>query len=110
MASEVGQWLGSLALPAPIIETDHTRLPSALISGPAGPGEAMALHHHADEIFETGVFKPEGPVDLGRLGLVLSDPASGILRAKAPDRSGRCAPRRSTGRTPVATFRPGLPG
>ncbi|OYU69951.1 MAG: GTPase [Alphaproteobacteria bacterium PA2] len=82
MANDTAQWLGSLALPAPIVETDHNRLPSALIFGPAGPGEARALHHHADEIFETGVFLPDGPVDLDRLGLALSDPACGILRAK----------------------------
>jgi hypothetical protein len=64
-----------------VIETDHMSLPGALIFGPTPLGEAPG-HHHADQVFETGVYRPEGPVDLDLLAAALTDPGSGVLRAK----------------------------
>ncbi len=83
---ECRAWLQTLNLSAPIIDTDHNRLPAALIFSPLPPGDAT--HHHAPEnhapetLFETGVFNPGGPLDLDMLGTRLSAAASGILRAK----------------------------
>ena len=80
--ARVRAWLNGLALPAPIIETDHTRLPGDLVFGPVTSPIASQNHAHAETLFQTGVFRPDGPLDLEKLGRALTDPGSGILRAK----------------------------
>lgn len=91
--ASVRSWLRGLALPAPVVETDHHALPDSLVFGPAPRGQAAPGHHHPEHLFETGVFKPDGPVDLERLGATLTDSASGVLRAKGvlTDLQGRRA-------------------
>jgi G3E family GTPase len=80
--ARVRAWLSGLALPAPIIETDHTQLPGDLVFGPVTSPKASQNHAHAETLFKTGVFHPDGPLDLDKLGRDLSNPRSGILRAK----------------------------
>ena len=81
-ARAVEAWLERLALPAPVILTDHACLPDILLFGPRRPDPGGHGRHHADLHFETGLYRPAGPVDLERLGAALTNPRSGVLRAK----------------------------
>lgn len=75
-------WLAQTTQSAPVIETDKTRLPDQLIFSPMEPPHQSYGHHHPEEIFRTGVFRPQAPVDLDRVKAALTHPEAGVLRAK----------------------------
>jgi G3E family GTPase len=90
---QVRAWLDAVAGPTPRFETTHSRVPAALLDGPAlahaGPDDHAcgdAPHDHAHE-FETWSLRPDAVLSAAALRRLLGAMPPGVLRLKGLVRS-----------------------
>jgi G3E family GTPase len=78
------RWVTRTAPTVPLLPTAHADVPLDLVLGPQGQSTGtLSLGHVPTPGFSTLAIDLPDPVDLDALGRLLTEPTSGVLRAKA---------------------------